>query len=130
MPPKLSISPVFNVSNLPPYHDTFSPPTITSSTIASARVPRAPSVSSISNDVIMDIVDDEFVTTSDGGFQRFLVCGKNCSFTDDTWLNEDELRQLAPKFLKNYLLKNSLELSSFHLGEMIEKIFNILKILG
>ena len=84
LPPKLSISPLFNVSNLSPYHDTFSPPRVPSSTpIASTRVPRAPFLDSIPDDVIVAIVDDEFIITSDGGFQRFLVHLKDRPSTVD-----------------------------------------------
>ena len=44
-----------------------------STPIAFARVPCAPSVSFIPDDVIMDIVDDESLIMSDDGFQRFLI---------------------------------------------------------
>ena len=93
LPVELSINHVFNVSDMSLYHDTFSLPIVPSLiSITSTRVPRAPSVGSIRNDINVDIIYDEFVTRSDGGFQRFLVCWNDCSSTDNTRLNEDELR--------------------------------------
>ena len=63
-------------------------------------------------------MDGEFVTMSNGGFQMFLVRWKDCH-------SKDELYQLAPKLLKNYLPKNSSKSSSFHLEKMIENEYKI-----
>ena len=48
----------------------------------------------------MDIIlDDEFVTSRDGGFHRFLVKWHGHPNSDATWIQEDDLRHLNPSLL-------------------------------
>lgn len=69
----------------------------------------------------MYIVDNEFVSASDGGFHKFLVRWKDHPPNDNIWLTEAK-HQLAPYLLKGYLLHSSLESSSFHPREMMVNV--------
>ena len=52
----------------------------------------------------MDIIlDDEFVTSRDGGFRRFLIKWHGCPDSNATWIQEDDLRHLDPLLLDFYL---------------------------
>lgn len=106
----MSISPVFNVSYLFPYGGTFEPPVLPSSISAgtsSTPVPRAPS------EDILDVLDNEIVTSPVGGFCHFVVCWKNRTPTDDTWLSEEDFRCLDPDLLDDYMCFISSEPSYF-----------------
>ena len=62
----------------------------------------------------MDIIlDDEFVTSRDGGFSRFLVKWHARPDSDATWIQEDDLRHLDPSLLDCYILFPSSESRSF-----------------
>ena len=46
----------------------------------------------------MDIIlDDEFVTSRDGGFRHFLVKWHGCPDYDATWIKEDDLHHLVSR---------------------------------
>ena len=65
----------------------------------------------------MDIIlDDEFVTSKDGGFRCFLVKWYGHPDSDATLIHEDGLRHLDPSLLDCNLSSHSLESSSFQLG--------------
>ena len=62
------------------------------------------------------ILDDEFVTSRDGGFCCFLVKWYRHPNSNGTWILEDDLRHLDPSLLDCYLSAHSSESSSFQLG--------------
>ena len=75
LPNDMDISPVFNIEDLLPYRGTFEPSTLPSSVSAGDASKGAPTVPSLqfSKETVDTILDDEFVTSRDGGFRRFLV---------------------------------------------------------
>jgi len=71
-------------------------------------------------DQIDKIVDDEIITTKDGGTRKYLVRWKGKSPTDDSWIDRSELQNIDPDILEQYesfSFSNSTESSSFQLGE-------------
>ena len=75
LPNDMDINPVFNVEDLLPYRGTFEPSTLPSSLSAGEASKGAPTMPSLqfSKEMMDTILDDEFVTSRDGGFCRFLV---------------------------------------------------------
>ena len=71
----MDISLVFNVKDLLPYRGTFKPSTLPSSVSAGEASKVAPTMPSLqySKEMVDIILDDEFVTSRDGGFNSFLV---------------------------------------------------------
>ena len=71
----MDISIVFNVEDLLPYRDTFEPFTLPSSVFAGEASKCAPTMSSLqySKETVDIIIDDEFVTSRNCEFRRFLV---------------------------------------------------------
>ena len=63
------------------------------------------------------MLDDEFVSSSRGGFRRFLVQWSGQPQSDATWIVEDEFRAINPTLLELYLQDNSSASSSFPVGE-------------
>ena len=64
----------------------------------------------------MDIIlDDEFLTSRNGGFRRFLVKWHGRLDSDATWIQEDDLRHLDSSLLDCYLSFHSSESSYFQL---------------
>ncbi|KAI9174969.1 hypothetical protein LWI28_025455 [Acer negundo] len=88
LPADLTISPMFNVSDLYPY--------------------RANHV-----DQVEQILDDRLVTSIQGGCRQFLVRWHGHSSAKDTWISEPEVRGLAPSLLEDYLQHHSPKSSSF-----------------
>ena len=65
----------------------------------------------------MDIIfDDEFMTSRDGGFRRFLVKLHGHPDSDVTWIQGVDLRHLDPSLLDYYLFSHSSESNSFQPG--------------
>ena len=65
----------------------------------------------------MDItLDDEFVTSRDDGFHRFLVKWHGRLDSDAAWIQEDDLRHLDHSLLDCYLSFHFSESSSFQSG--------------
>ena len=65
----------------------------------------------------MDIIlDDEFVTSKDGGFCCFLVKWYGRPNSEATLIHEDDLRHLDHSLLDCYLSSHFLESSSFQPG--------------
>ena len=62
------------------------------------------------------ILNDEFVTSRDGGFCCFLVKWHGYPDSDATWIREDDLRLLDHSLLNCYLSSHSSESSSFEPG--------------
>ena len=75
---------------------------------ASKCAPTMPSLQ-FSKETMDTILDDEFVTSRDGGFRRFLVKWHGRPDSDATWIQEDDLRHLDSSLLNCYL--------SFHSSE-------------
>ena len=75
LPNDVNISSVFNVEDLLPYRGTFELSTLPFSVSAGEASKCAPTVPSLQyyKEMVDIILDDEFVTSRDGGFRRFLV---------------------------------------------------------
>ena len=74
---------VFNVTNLFPYRGIFEPLVFLSSVstgISSTLVPHAPSYALEQLSTIIDVLDDEFVTSHSGGYYCFLVYLERSSY--------------------------------------------------
>ena len=88
LPNDIDISPSFNVEDLLPYRGTFEPstlPSIVSTGKASKCAPTMPSLEYYKKKVDI-ILDDEFVSSKDGGFCRFLVKWHGHLDSDATWI--------------------------------------------
>ena len=118
LPNDMDISPVFNIEDLLPYRGTFEPSTLPSSVSAGDASKGAPTVPSLqfSKETVDTILDDEFMTSRDGGFRRFLVKWHGRPDSDATWIQEDDLRHLDSSLLDCYLSFHSSESSSFQPG--------------
>ena len=88
LPNDMDINLVFNVKDLLPYRGTFEPSTLPSSVFAGDASKCAPSVPSLqhSKETVDTILDDEFVTSRDGRFRRFLVKWHGHPDSDATWI--------------------------------------------
>ena len=117
-PNDMDISPVSNVEDLLPYRGTFEPSTLPSSVSVGESSKGAPTMPLLqySKEKVDIILDDEFMTSRDGGFRRFLVKWHGRPDYDATWKQEDDLRHLDPSLLDCYLSFHSSESSSFQLG--------------
>ena len=51
---------------------------------------------------IDEIIDDQIVSTRDGGYHRFLVRWKGLPDSDNTWINRKELQRLDPDCLEHF----------------------------
>ena len=118
LPNDMDISLVFNIEDLLPYRGTFEPSTLPSSVSAGDASKGAPNVPSLqfSKETVDTILDDEFVTSRDGGFRRFLVKWHGRPDSDATWIHEDDLRHFDSSLLDCYLSFHSSEPSSFQPG--------------
>ena len=56
-----------------------------------------------SKETVDTILDDEFVTSRDGGFRCFLFKWHGRPDYDATWMQEDDLRHLDSSLLDCYL---------------------------
>ncbi|GAB4849625.1 hypothetical protein Ancab_004419 [Ancistrocladus abbreviatus] len=65
-----------------------------------SKVPPFP----LHSDRVDAVLDDEFVSTTYGGFCRYLVQWKGCPIHDSTWITKDEFQACAPDLLEAYLL--------------------------
>ena len=75
LPNDMDISPVFNVEDLLPHRGTLEASTLPSSVSTGEASKGAPTMPSLqySKETVDIILDDEFVTSRDGGFRHFLV---------------------------------------------------------
>ena len=94
-----------------PYQGTFKPSSVSPGK-ASKGIPTMPSLQ-YSKKMVDIILDNEFVTSRDGGFRRFLVKWHSRLDSDATWMHEDDLRHLDPSLLDCYLSSHSSESGSF-----------------
>ena len=72
LPDSLGICPIFNVEDLTLHRGTFEPPCLPFGVSIGTQVPRLPPLPQSQTDIEV-VVDDEFVSSSRGGFRRFLV---------------------------------------------------------
>ncbi|KAL6553282.1 hypothetical protein OROGR_007124 [Orobanche gracilis] len=108
----LPLSPIFNVGDLTPYRGTFEPPTFSASVTGGSAtspvsVPKLPPSPPLIMDEVDAILEDEIVCTSDGGFHRYLVAWKGRPASDNSWVQEEELRRHSPDLLEKYINANS-----------------------
>ena len=84
----MDISHVFNVEDLLPYRNTFEHSTLPSSVFAGEVSKGAPTMPSLQyfNKTMNIILDDEFVTSRNGGFLRFLVKWHDRPNSNATWI--------------------------------------------
>ena len=64
-------------------------------------------------DEIVDVLDDQIVSTRQGGFQKFYVRWKNRPLSDAKWITAADFQQLNPDLYERYQAINSSESSSF-----------------
>ncbi|KAK0585005.1 hypothetical protein LWI29_022119 [Acer saccharum] len=86
LPPAMGISPVFNISDLYPYHGE---PSHLSQGFEGSNQVQSQSTSSL-----VDVLDMRSITTRQGTYKQFLVHWKNKPDFEDAWINEEELRKL------------------------------------
>ncbi|KAG6750963.1 hypothetical protein POTOM_045478 [Populus tomentosa] len=106
LPPTYAISPVFTIEDLTAFtgQNDF--------TSASDDTPiRVPSTSCPS-DVILVVIDHQFVSTRKGGYYKFLVQWAHKPLSDSVWLQGDEVHHLAPEVYCNYIQQYLPEASS------------------
>ena len=115
LPNDMDISHVFNVEDLLSYRGTFEPSTLPFSVFAGEASKDALTMPLLqySKETIDIILDDEFVTSRNGGFRRFLVKWHGRLDYDATWIQENDFRHLDPLLLDCYISFHSLESSSF-----------------
>ena len=115
LPNDMDISPVFNVEELLSYQGTFEPSTLPSSVFVGEASKGARTMPSFqySKEMVDIILNDEFVTSRDGGFHPFLVNWHGRPDSDATWIQEDGFRHFDPSLLDFYLSSHSSESSSF-----------------
>ncbi|KAI9175130.1 hypothetical protein LWI28_027810 [Acer negundo] len=112
----LTISPVFNVSDLYLYRGMFEPNVLSSDVSggpSSSSLPCIPPVAANHVNQVEQILNDRLVTSIQGGCRQFLVRWHGRSSAEDTWISEPEVRGLAPSLLEDYLQHHSPESSSF-----------------
>ena len=80
-----------------------------------------------SMETVDTILDDEFVTSRDGGFRRFLVKWYGRPDSDATWIQDDDIHHLDSSMLDCYLSFHSSE-SSF--GFFIVGLLPFLSLFG
>ncbi|KAG6763051.1 hypothetical protein POTOM_033583 [Populus tomentosa] len=106
LPPTYAISPVFNIEDLTAFtgQNDVTPPTDD----IPIRVPSTPCPS----DVILAVIDHQFVSTRRGGYYKFLVQWAHKPLSDSVWLQGDEVHRLAPEVYRNYIQQYLPEASS------------------
>ena len=118
LPNDMDISPVFNVKDLLPYRGTFEPSTLPFSVSVGEASKGAPIMPSLqfSKKTVDTILDDEFVTSRNSEFRRFLVKWHGCPDSDVIWIQDDDLRHLDSSLLDCYISFQYSESSSFQPG--------------
>ncbi|XP_038972521.1 uncharacterized protein LOC120104756 [Phoenix dactylifera] len=113
IPSDFGINPVFNVEDLVAYRgpttipaDPFNEPDtdLTSNFETISPTPVLPPVpfSPQITDTMEQILDDQIVSTQNGGYQRYLVRWHGRPPSDDTWISRNELQRLASDLLEHY----------------------------
>ncbi|GFZ19564.1 hypothetical protein Acr_28g0002690 [Actinidia rufa] len=131
LPPDSGISSTFNIEDLIAFTghfdvptDPFSEPTHepsidhpTTSDITLAPLPISPAPKKH----IDAILDEQIISTRDGGVQRFLVRWSGRPASDDTWITSDDLQQIDRDLFEYYQSRpatHSMESSFLHLGRV------------
>ncbi|GFS36270.1 hypothetical protein Acr_00g0045010 [Actinidia rufa] len=104
LPSDSGISSTFNIEDLvafkghfdipiDPFFEPTHEPTIDHPT-TSDITPAPLLISPVPKEHIDAILDEQIISTRDGGVQRFLVRWRDCSASDDTWINSDDSQQI------------------------------------
>ncbi|GFZ01778.1 leucine-rich repeat protein kinase family protein [Actinidia rufa] len=112
LPPDSGISSTFNIEDLvafksnfaipndpffePIHEPTIDPPTTSTITITPLPIFPAP------KEHIDAILDEQIISTRDGGVQRILVCWSGRPASDDTWITSDDLQQIDRDLFEYY----------------------------
>ena len=59
------------------------------------------------------VLDDQFVSTQQGGYQNFLVKRRGKPHSENTWITTTDFQKLDPDLYELYQASNSSEPSSF-----------------
>ncbi|GFZ09879.1 hypothetical protein Acr_21g0004780 [Actinidia rufa] len=111
LPPDSGISSTFNIEDLVAFKGNFDIPTDlffkpiheptidqpTTSNIAPTPLPISP----IPKEHI-DVLDEQIISTRDGGVQRILVRWRDRPASDDTWITSDDLQQIDRDMFEYY----------------------------
>ncbi|GFZ14592.1 hypothetical protein Acr_24g0007820 [Actinidia rufa] len=103
-----------------PFSEPTHAPTIdnpTTSDITPAPLPNSPAP----KEHIDAILDEQIISTRDGGVQRFLVRWSGRSASDDTWITSDDLQQIDRELFEYYQSRPSIhstESSFLHPGRV------------
>ncbi|KAG6735951.1 hypothetical protein POTOM_061363 [Populus tomentosa] len=97
LPPSYAISLVFSIEDLTAFtgQNDFTSP----SDDTPIRVPSTP----CPYDVILVVIDHQFVSTRRGGYYKFLVQWAHKPLSDSIWLQGDEVHRLAPDVYRDYI---------------------------
>ena len=68
---------------------------------------------------IKDILEDEIISTADGGYQRYLVRWRRLPESNITWLQAEEIMQPSLDLLGDYHLRHSPEANVRNWGELM-----------
>ena len=127
LPEDFEINPTFNIEDLVEYKGlNFNPrnPLVDEPTLEpfyeGPRLPPLPDINPNTSEHIDKILDDEIISTRDGGTRRYLIRWKGKSPAEDTWLDRSELQQIDPDLLEYYessFTRDSTESSSLSYGE-------------
>ena len=64
------------------------------------------------------VLDDQLVSTRQGGYQIFLVKWQGKPHSENTWITTTDFQKLNPDLCELYQASNSSELSSFKQGRI------------
>jgi hypothetical protein len=106
LPPTYAISPVFNIEDLTAFtgqNDFPSPLDDIPICVPSTPYP---------SNVILAVLDHQFVSTRRGGYYKFLVQWARKPLSDSVWLPGDKVHRLAPKVYRDYIQQYLPEASS------------------
>ena len=109
LPEGFGISPIFNIEDLVAYKGPdFNPnnplldePT-QDLTSEGPSLPPLPNIPPYAAEQIDKIIEDEIISTTDGGTRRYLVHWKGKPKSDDTWLDREDVQRLNPDALEHY----------------------------
>jgi hypothetical protein len=131
LPPEMGISPIFNIEDLAAYKE----PDASENTSAensdpfsisdfSSLTPLLPRPRPKEKDIVEDILDDQIVSTRQGGYHKFLVKWKNRPASDSTWITKEDLQRIDPDILERYYSFISPESSSLQPGGIDADIYD------
>eukprot|EP00268_Persea_americana_P054384 TRINITY_DN6228_c0_g1_i16.p1 TRINITY_DN6228_c0_g1~~TRINITY_DN6228_c0_g1_i16.p1 ORF type:complete len:155 (+),score=25.94 TRINITY_DN6228_c0_g1_i16:634-1098(+) len=111
LPSDSGVSSTFNVEDLTPYrgHNNDGETEEQATALPSNLQPI---------DEIVDVLDDQLISTHQGGFQKFYVRWKKCPLSDATWIAAIDFQRLNPDLYERNQAFNSPESSSFKPGRV------------